>query len=299
MSERFRRIGNIWNWLPAFRAVAETEHLPTASEMMNVTPPALSRTVKQLEDALGYPVFDRQGRSIVLNEKGHRLLAAVRESMRRVDDVIDANNQETFSGAVRWTCNWSLTGMVLDTLRQMVTEHPALLPKMVTLEPNDLAHQLLRGELDVAVINNLVDIEGLTSTKLGEVPHAVFCGREHPLYGRKQTTLEQLAEHAFAAPTATPNGVYEDGWPNHITRHVVMEFSQMSVGFRACRDHALLAVLPDDVAEDEDGLWRLMPIQGTQTAYALHRQALHDDGPVQLLVDGVQKRLQIRRDLRA
>ena len=43
------RVSRIWNWLPVFRAVAETEHLPTASELLYVTPSALSRTIRLLE----------------------------------------------------------------------------------------------------------------------------------------------------------------------------------------------------------------------------------------------------------
>ena len=44
-------VERIWNWLPAFRAVAETEHLPTASDLLHVTPSALSRTIRLLEQA--------------------------------------------------------------------------------------------------------------------------------------------------------------------------------------------------------------------------------------------------------
>ncbi len=39
-----RRLVPFWNWLPAFRAVAESQHLPTASRELNVTAPALSRS---------------------------------------------------------------------------------------------------------------------------------------------------------------------------------------------------------------------------------------------------------------
>ena len=46
------RLLELWSWLPAFRFVAETEHLPTASDLLYTSPSALSRTVKQLEGAL-------------------------------------------------------------------------------------------------------------------------------------------------------------------------------------------------------------------------------------------------------
>ena len=89
MNERFKATTDVWNWLPAFRAVAETEHLPTAGEMMNVTPPALSRAVRQLEEAVGRELFVRSGRTMQLNEDGRRLAIAVRMAMRTVHTALE------------------------------------------------------------------------------------------------------------------------------------------------------------------------------------------------------------------
>ncbi len=57
--ERLRRVASFWNWLPAFRAVAETEHLPTAAEALFVSPSALSRAIRLLEKDVGQPLFRR------------------------------------------------------------------------------------------------------------------------------------------------------------------------------------------------------------------------------------------------
>ena len=59
-----------------------------------------------------------------------------------------------------------------------------------------------------------------------------------------------------------------------------MEFAQMAQGFRACRDTDLLAVLPDNVARDEIGLWRLLPVELTRHAFAIHRTQFDASGPV-------------------
>ena len=56
-----QRVSQVWNWLPAFRAVAESEHLPTASKEANLSASALSRAVKLLEDDLGVSLFVREG----------------------------------------------------------------------------------------------------------------------------------------------------------------------------------------------------------------------------------------------
>lgn len=294
MTERFRSTANVWNWLPAFRAVAETEHLPTASEMMNVTAPALSRTVKQLEGYLGYDLFRREGRGLQLNDAGHNLLVAVRDAMRMVDDALAINADERFTGLLRWTTNWSLSGVALDALSRLLADHPGIRPRMFPLRPDAFPQQLLKGELDVAIVTHPVDHDGLAATVLGELPHGIYCGRSHDLFGVRDVGWEDLEGQRFAAPLPDESGTYMDGWPPERHREVAMEFAQMSVGFRACRDEALLAVLPDDVAYDEEGLWRLIGLEGNPHAFAIHRTTLQEPGPVELLVEQIRGRLEAR-----
>src|SRR5690554_4873240 len=78
-------LATIWNWLPAFRAVAESEHLPTAAARLHVSAPALSRTVRLLEEHLEVELFNRVGRRLVLNSAGEQLLSAVQEAMGGLD----------------------------------------------------------------------------------------------------------------------------------------------------------------------------------------------------------------------
>jgi len=79
----------VWRWLPAFQAVASTQHLPTAAERMLVTVSALSRTIKHLEEQLGEPVFERVGRRLSLNERGRTLLEATEVAMRAVESGLE------------------------------------------------------------------------------------------------------------------------------------------------------------------------------------------------------------------
>ena len=75
------RLSDLWNRLPVFKTVAQTEHLPTASKMLHITAPAISRTIRLLEDEIGQPLFRREGRNLQLNAAGRRLLSAVSQVM--------------------------------------------------------------------------------------------------------------------------------------------------------------------------------------------------------------------------
>ncbi len=70
-----KTIGSLnFHHLRYFWAVAHEGHLTRAAERLHVSQSALSVQIGKLEDALGYPLFDRQGRQLVLTEAGHIVL---------------------------------------------------------------------------------------------------------------------------------------------------------------------------------------------------------------------------------
>ena len=83
-----KRAAVCWNYVPAFIAVAETEHLRRAALEMRVSPSSLSRMIALLEHHLGYPVFDRSGRRLKLTPAGQKLFCAARKSMLMLNEAV-------------------------------------------------------------------------------------------------------------------------------------------------------------------------------------------------------------------
>ena len=65
------------NTLPAFRAVAELQNLRAAAEVVSLTHGAVSQQIRGLEEQLGFALFERRGRRVVLNAAGQALLRSV------------------------------------------------------------------------------------------------------------------------------------------------------------------------------------------------------------------------------
>ena len=63
--------------LEYFKIVAEMQHMTHAAEKLNISQPALSKSISNIEQEIGVPLFDRQGRSIVLNRYGKLFLESV------------------------------------------------------------------------------------------------------------------------------------------------------------------------------------------------------------------------------
>lgn len=76
------------NTLPAFRTVARLQNLRAAAEELHLTHSAVSQQIKLLEAQLGLLLFDRRGRSLVLNAAGAALQQAVEPALDRLAEGV-------------------------------------------------------------------------------------------------------------------------------------------------------------------------------------------------------------------
>ena len=60
--------------LRCFKAVAESQNMVKAGEILHIGQPAISKIIKNLEEAFGMQFFDRHGKNIILNQNGKILL---------------------------------------------------------------------------------------------------------------------------------------------------------------------------------------------------------------------------------
>ena len=296
--EHLRRVNRLWNWLPGFRAVAETEHLPTASKGLHITPAALSRTVRLLEDDLGQELFTRRGRRLELNDDGRLLVSAVRSAMRLVHDALEKLGQTTLSGPVRVAAGGVSQVFARRALAAARRRFPGLVPHLLTPRPTTAATDLYQGNLDLVVSSFVVRDEGLETELLGYDTNGVYCGSGHPLFGRP-ASLDELLQYPFAAPPADEAGVTPEGWPPELRRIVGMVLDRISAGVEVCAMGELLAVLPDALAASHPHLHRLpVEVVAPTPIVAMYRPRLGHDGRVSLVLELLRAAVSGTLDLR-
>lgn len=76
--------------LPTFRAVAARANLRAAAEELHLTHSAVSQQIKLLEQQIGFELFDRRGRRVVLNAAGAALLRAVEPALAQLNEGLRA-----------------------------------------------------------------------------------------------------------------------------------------------------------------------------------------------------------------
>lgn len=283
--DHLQRLYRVWNWLPAFRAVAETEHLPTASQMLHVTPSALSRSIKQLEEELGQPLFRRVGRRLALSPAGEELLRALRESMTRLDRGLSAASTSQFLGPVRINAPEPFaTSFVLRAVDALVDSHPLIVPHLFALASATACAWVADRRLDVAVTDDPVDDDALGVLRLGVLRYGIYCGESHDLFDEDRPPLDLVLRYPFVAPPTTT----VHPWPREVDREIGMVVSDLHLAVEVCASGRFLALLPDLVgrAYRGRGALRRLPVEvgSEREVYAVFRRGAAE-GPALAVVE--------------
>ena len=290
------RLDLIWNWLPPFRAVAETEHLPTAAKQLNVTASALSRSVRLLEDALGQQLFHRVGRTIVLNAAGRRLLEAMATCNRTLDATLSELIRPGLNGEVRLSSVGMLTnGYVLPAILRLATEHPALVPSLENHLASTAHERLARGALDVAFYYEALQHPDLHIEAIGASANSVFCGVGHPFFEKSDVQDDEILQMPFAVPQLGDHQLPMDGWSVDIPRQVGLRITLLTTNLEVALSGRFLSVLPDITAADavEEGRLRRLPFERvpTQTLYAARRAGDSTEATARQVIAAVEERV--------
>ena len=167
-------------------SLAQSGSFTRSAEALFLTQPALSRSIRALEEELGQPLFDRVGRRSVLTPFGTDALQRARQLVFDADELASSGLQmrEGRAGTVRIGLG-SGPGALLMTplLKTMATSHPSVHIEVARGPTDVLARRLRERELDALV----VDVRSLSPASDLRVAHVVemrgaFMVRDgHPL----------------------------------------------------------------------------------------------------------------------
>jgi LysR family transcriptional regulator, cyn operon transcriptional activator len=137
-----------------FDAVAETLNFTRAAERLHVTQSTLSHQVKQLEDELGYLLFDRSAKKIRMTEAGEILRGYITPALQQIDRGMQAlrADAETLTGQLRLGTTPSFnTRMVPLCVSTFLSHNPGIQVSVEELSAGMIARRIASGHLDLAV----------------------------------------------------------------------------------------------------------------------------------------------------
>lgn len=171
--------------LKYFLAVARTENISRAAEEMNISQPALSRQLMDLEEELGVTLLIRSKRHTTLTEEGYLLKKRAEEISALVDKTIDelSHTRMRIGGSIRIGCG-ETAGMkiIADAVQKIRTDFPSVHCHLYSMDGSGAKERLAKGTLDFGV---LVQPEAPHNYEYLEIDHqdqwGVFIPKDSPL----------------------------------------------------------------------------------------------------------------------
>lgn len=181
--------------------VARTLSFTRAAAECNVSQPALTKAVRNLEDELGSPLFHREGKRVLISEFGHSMLP----HLQHIAD--EAETARTLAVNFRLIRNAPIRLGVMSTighvrLSRLLAEFQRDFDSVeVTVQEGgiiDISRRLRDGELDLAVINPLEQFSSdFTVTPLYSERYVVILAAEHRLAASSTIKLSELSGESY------------------------------------------------------------------------------------------------------
>ncbi len=186
--------------LETFLTVAREGSFSRAAKKLYRTQPAISQTVRKLEDEVGESLFDRSSREGILTDTGkvlleyaEKLLNMRGEAISSLSELKEMNKGKLCIAANEFTCLYLLP--ILNDFRRL---HPMV---KVTVERSLASHipdQLLNHSVEMGVISYRPD-DSLRSTLVYRDELAFVVPPTHPLARSKDVSIKQLGAEYFVA----------------------------------------------------------------------------------------------------
>jgi DNA-binding transcriptional LysR family regulator len=232
---------------------AEEGNISRASDRLNVSQPAVSRQIKDLEEELGVQLFNREPNGLSLTDAGTAALAHAREILRQANAMAESMAALASRGKARSIkvgfIPTALPGLLTNAMRAFNRQYKDYCVQIFEMSPVRQEEALRNGEIDLALIGEPgteirrdYHVDTIRRTEL-----AMIVPENHPLAGRKSVDLAEFGRDTFLT-------LHEDLFPGRIELMADM-FSK--AGIKA------------EVAMRASGLSELLGLVGGEAGVAL------------------------------
>ncbi len=242
--------------LKFFRAVAEAKGFVRAADVLHLTQPNLSRTIRELEKELGCKLFERTRESANLTEKGRILLARTNEIFELMEKTRqDVTASSEIAGNIHIACG-ETEGIrrLVRLMRKLSEKHPKIRYCFHSGNGEDVMRRLDAGTADFGIVFEPVDLSEVNYLKLPWTEHwGVLVTPSHPLAEAKVTARELSKFPLIISSQSMLGGAFK-GWLGNYasTVNVVATYSLPNTG-RIMAEEELGAMLAfEDVMPIDD-----------------------------------------------
>ena len=187
-----------------FAALAGSLSFTRAAERVHVTQSTLSHQIRQLEDELGSPLFDRVAKRVTLTEAGETFLAYAIRALQEIDHGVGAlkESESELAGFVRVGATHSFNlGFIPECVSIFMKRHPTVHMTVQELAADSIVQKVSAGDLDLGITYRPSSLSELVFEPLYNEEMVLVVGPSHPLYKRKRVRMVELHRQAIALLT--------------------------------------------------------------------------------------------------
>lgn len=219
-------------WFRTFKAVFETGTMSDAAKELSISQPGVSLHLNSLETYIGYPLFKRNTRKMIPNERAKILYQQVCNSLMKLEEV-----ERNFSKKIKEGRSTLSVGMYSSLYRQFLE------PYVPELNFNLIMHQgatenlvplLAHGSVDLVVFNQKVPLRNIIYEPLGKTRFVLVAGAKTDISGFKD-----LLEHK----KKLRSWLHSQIWYNTADRELFNQFWSLNLG--KTPDFSPNYILPD------------------------------------------------------
>ncbi len=217
--------------LRVFVEVAQQGSMARTAAKLHVTPPAISMIIKDLEEEVGLPLFDREGRKLRLSPAGRWFLEHARKLLATLKEAEDsvARFKRLEEGLLTIGIVSTAKYFVPQLLARFRREYPGIeLRLRVAGNREALVNLMLAGEADLTIMGRPPRTLAARGESFAPHPFVFVCPPDHPLLGQGRLPVSALTGQPFIVrePASGTRAAMEQYFVEHrFEPHISMDTS--------------------------------------------------------------------------
>ncbi|MDZ4660233.1 MAG: LysR family transcriptional regulator [Pseudomonadota bacterium] len=185
---------------------AQTQHIGKASKILNVSPSAISHSIRNLELDLGIKLFEKSGKNIYLTESGKLFSLQARKLLDQAESLRSNFRSQhlPLEGVFRIGVTHTLSHLyVTPALGRIQRKHPKLVLEAYSLRSSQVLEMVSLGRLDLGICFSPNPHPTIQNIHKWKIQLKIAVKKKHPLIGKSRDhIISQLSIYPHASPKA-------------------------------------------------------------------------------------------------
>lgn len=190
-----------------FVAVCEKENITKASEKLNISQPAITKQIKNLENQLSVKLFERKSKGVTLTLEGKDLYEKLKSPIEELNRIDRQVCKEKFINI--GTHNHMGSCIFGNVINEYYLKYPNVNLNLICEETSEMMRKLKNKELDIVFSkkDNTDVCDGIKYIKLGYL-HDVIIASNESIFAVQKLTLENIEDQIIYVPRNYAQSVY-------------------------------------------------------------------------------------------